>query len=246
MDAIPALSLSFIAAFPGLMLYCAVYDVFCRRNNVISTVPRDPKSVEALAVIILGSIAVHLVAIIVSQAITWPCWFDLCSMVPPTSSRAGEAVLIDMAAGGTASSNEISVLAISTLLLGIAAYVVADKVMIHRARTERLPYWLYRWTGSVAISADKLNSIMIAYVLTNIEVDKKYILYAGIVDDLAVDEHFNIKRLILVECSRFLMDMSKSGHESMETALSDIPKIVIDMSIIANVSFERIDIEDEA
>ena len=54
MDAVPALTLSLVAVFPGLMLYCAVYDVFCRRNNVVSTVPRDPKSVEALAVIILA------------------------------------------------------------------------------------------------------------------------------------------------------------------------------------------------
>lgn len=242
MDAVPALTLSLVGLFPGLMLYCAIYDVFCRRNNAVSTVPRDPKSVEALTVIVLGSIAVHGVALLALDAITWPCWFGVCGRLTPLPAQSGEALLLAMSAGAKPAASSLEIVAATTLALGLLTYGVANGTMIRLAKAEKLPFWLYRWTSTVAVSADRERTVMVAYVVTKLEQGTKRVAYIGPVDDLALDDKFDVQRLVLVQCDRFVFNPAQAGSAAFGASLGTLSKLVLHAAAIENVSFERLDL----
>jgi hypothetical protein len=253
LDAIPQIGVSLLLLLPGLAAYCALYGVF-GTNTLVSTVPRDPKSVEALTVILLGALVGHVGAILAAGLFTWPCLFSLCKAMVSLSPQPMDA-LLRIASAKVPSRADLAAAVTEMLIVSAVMFVAVNLVLVYLQRSDRLPYWLYRWTAQLANRADAANEINLAYVLTTIDLDvetagtkrSSTVLYAGIVDDLAVDDAFNICRIVLLDCERHLVDLSTSfldaivrGQQDQTSAL--IPRLALEAKIIRNVSFERIDI----
>ncbi len=237
MDAIPALGLSLFALAPGLAFYCAIYGVFGTSTR-ISTVPRDPKSVEALIVIVLGALSAYaaMLALHDSVALLIPprfltYWFDL----PRT--------LIALINAPKQVADVMLPLLFSMMSLCVICYVAVRRIMRFLTHRDRLPYWLFRWTKAFAGQLEDDNALVFCYALTSAEVGPKSIMYVGVVDDLALDDKFDVGRIVLIDCQRFAVDLSQKGAKSgLGKPLSDIPRLVLSGANIRNVSFERIEL----
>jgi hypothetical protein len=253
LDAIPQIGVSLLLLLPGLAAYCALYGVF-GTNKLVSTVPRDPKSVEALTVILLSALLGHVGATAVASLFTWPCVFSACKAMVSLSPQPMDAIL-QLASAKVPGRADLATAVTEMLVVSAVMFVSVNLILVYLQRSDRLPYWLYRWTAQLANRADAAHEINLAYVLTTIDLEceqdgikrSSTVLYAGIVDDLAVDDAFNICRIVLIDCERHIVDLSTSfldaiarGQQDQTNAL--IPRLALEAKIIRNVSFERIDV----
>lgn len=244
MEAIPQIGLSLLALLPGLFVYCAVYSVFGSNSNV-SMVPRDPRSVEALTVILIGAIAVHGVLALVGALFDYPCAWRLCASVDPIPVADPASALFEMAEAGLSTPRALGILLVQLIGASLVAYAVIRWQMRRLQRQDRLPYWLYRWTAQLANHADKDDRQTLAFVMTDIDVGTKAVLYIGVVADLALDEGFNLSRLVLTQVERYLVDPAASFGQVVRARAHDvatIPLLVIEARTIRNVAFERLDL----
>ncbi len=255
MDAIPQIGISLLVVLPGLAAYCALYGVF-GSNTLVSTVPRDPKSVEALTVILLAALAAHGSAALIASLATMACGGSLCARMQPVGPEPMTA-LLRMATEPSPSRIDLTVVLVEVLLASVAMFFLVNFSLWQLQRHDRLPYWLYRWTATLANGADHALDANLAYVLTTVDVDKPMgagkqtltVLYIGLVEDLAVDETFNIARIVLVSCERHLVDLTTSFRTAIATGQSNktnalIPRMAIEAKMIRNVSFERVSFDE--
>ncbi|MFM9977036.1 MAG: hypothetical protein ACKVOP_03190 [Sphingomonadaceae bacterium] len=158
-----------------------------------------------------------------------------------------EAVLVKLVGGTRMNGNDIRAMAASTLALALVSYGVTEAVMQRRACSrhlppnQRLPFWLYKWTANIAVDAAD-NALMTAFVVTTETWSDGHLAYSGPVDDLALDDCFNIERIVLVSCDRHAIDLSKAGADAIGRVLGTIPKLVIPAASILNVSFDRVNL----
>ena len=240
---------------PGLAAYCALYGVF-GSNTLVSTVPRDPKSVEALTVILLAALAAHGSAALIARVATLACAGSFCIGMKRVGPEPMTA-LLRLATEKSPSRADLTVVLIEVLIVSVAMFVLVNVSLWQLQRHDRLPYWLYRWTATLANGADHALDANLAYVLTTVDVDKPVdtgkqpltVLYIGLVEDLAVDETFNIARIVLVSCERHLVDLTTSFRTAIATGQSNktnalIPRMAIEAKMIRNISFERVSFEE--
>lgn len=115
------------------------------------------------------------------------------------------------------------------------------------ARRDRLPRWIYGWASWLANAADNADTIILAYVLTDAEVDGRTVGYGGVVNDLALRPDGGITRITLTTCERYLVDLGAARDTpSLSQALSRFPFMVLDAARIRNIAFEAIVLPPEA
>lgn len=240
---------------PGLCAFCALYGLFGslvvdhalkRRGlalrSAFAPAPPDANSIKAVTFILLASLVVHgltmiivLVGLFVGRLLGEPFWllddpFTLAARSSFTLPQLAELLTI-------------------VLLQGLAAHVAVRFQLSRWSMRNALPRWLYGWTTDLANLLDDDDKVVLAVVLSTIDIARPPIgteaaqppltvAYLGIVHDIGVAADGAVKRVNLLRCQRFLIDLTTPFDEMAPKPLADFAQFSIEAPQIRNVTFE--------
>ncbi|MEZ5656045.1 MAG: hypothetical protein R3E04_09200 [Sphingobium sp.] len=247
---------------PGIAAYAALYGLFHSTGSIAQESPAA-NSIETITVILTGALLIHLATasfiaighficdqqIICCFAVSAP-WHDLYGMAISSISKSSN---LAAGAGGLSLPSRVSSEKVAFLLGAVTAQSVLSYAMIrgwfaYRGRHGVLPRWLYGWAASIPNIFDEDRGLLIAYVLTNHDVEdgaakKHCIAYAGMVNTMKLDANGNISTLTLLDCDRYLVDLTTEGAQNPAgtanapyKALFNSPFMLFDGTQIRNVA----------
>ncbi len=222
---------------PGVAVYAAVYGLF-HSGKSIAPAPPHANSLEAIAVILFGALAVHIASLGLSELNGWICGYLCCPIpVSDTVLHPYRAVWDTVEKPAEYSARILGLLSIG-LIQGIAGYLIVRKWLEYLARRDRLPHWIYGWAVEIANAVDNDDTLIIAYVLTTIDINSKTVAYGGMLGDVALKSDGSVTRITLLECDRYLVDLTSADNpQGVGQPLSNFPLMIIDAPNIRNISF---------
>jgi hypothetical protein len=239
---------------PGLFVYSCLFGLFGlpSRNKAFRAPAPPANSVKAATIILVSALGVHLLTLSTAMAaqafIGVMHW--LCPGLPALEGDVLAALTGAFRVPASPSASAVLLVLALSLAEGLLAYWLVGRWLQQRAKADNLLRWLYGWTAPFANASDEDNRILWAVALTDQDVawqpyrDRncpKSVLYAGIVDDLALDADGNILRLNLTDCERYVVDMTASIIDLDMEPLSYFSYLSLERSRIRNVTFELLE-----
>ena len=227
---------------PGLLAYCALYGAF-HSGRSIAPEPPSASSIEAVTIILLSSVVVHVTSAVLIHVNHVVCNHLPCPIRLPRGLLDPYAAALGAIEREKASGEAIGGLLGVALSQGIAAYALVRFYLHWEASRDRLPAWIYGWATDIANAADNDTNLIVAYILTNHDHDGKTIVYAGALYDMALKSDGSIARMTLWDCERYLANLGASLEDkTLPAPLSRFPFMIIDGAHIRNVAFEIVDL----
>jgi hypothetical protein len=233
------LFLALILLFPGLCAWAGLRA--SERTDLLTPRPDKPNSTATLFVVVLGTIAGHLIgaAVFVAQSI-WCALTGVCARVvfDPNIYRV-------LFASGRA-AGEVTDLAVFAWFLELALFgVCAGLVIAWLARTD----WVkdrwdaidFGWLNAPVQEVKSSRAVILAYVVTKTSHDGASVAYEGIVQQLALDDDQTITMLVLRRVDRFLVRITDRGVVRTDEDHQPIARMQLHLSEIANVALEVIE-----
>lgn len=233
------LFLALLLLAPGLAAWAGLR--VGERTDLISQSPERPGSTFSLIVIVFGALVGHLImsALYAAQA-AWCSLGNRCLALPfdpnvyrvimsngkPVGQLTDTAFLLWFAA-----------LLLPALIVGLLSYWVSGWPWVRRVRETALFGWLKPWVDM----ARPANRFILAYVVTTLEHDGANVAYEGVVENIALDENRAISMLVLSNCDRFLLRISKAAVGRINMEHAPISLIQLQAANFLNVALEVIE-----
>lgn len=231
-----SLFLVLLLIFPGLCFWAGWRAG--ERTDFLSPSPDRPNSTLTLFMVVFGTIVGHLLGtgFFALQA-AWCQTTGFCFGVgfDPNIYRALLRGASD-ARGATDFALEAWLLAM--LLVGVVTGVVAQWLVQRDAVSGKTDPIAFGWLNPAVQAVKKGDSFVVAYVLTKTNHDGFIVAYEGTVQQLALDEDQSIKLVILNDVDRFLVKISESGLDRVDTSSTPITQLQVTAAEIANVALE--------
>lgn len=124
------------------------------------------------------------------------------------------------------------------LLLGAISGGIAYWASRREAVSNRIDPIAFGWLTPAVQAVKRGDSFVVAYVLTKTSHEGVSVAYEGVVQQLALDGDQSIKLVVLNEVDRFLVKVTETGLERIDSQSSPIPQLQIAGAEIANVALE--------
>lgn len=233
------LFLALILLFPGLCAWAGLRA--SERTDLLTPRPDKPNSTATLFVVVLGTIAGHLIgaAIFVAQSI-WCKLSGVCAAVAFDPNIYRVLFTSDHALG------VVTDLAVFAWLLELALFgILAGVAIALLARTDwvknRWDAIEFGWLNAPVQEVKSNNAVILAYVVTKTGHDGANVAYEGIVQQLALDDDQTITMLVLRRVDRFLVRITDKGVVRTNEDHQPIARVQLHLSEIANVALEVIE-----
>jgi hypothetical protein len=224
---------------PGVAAYAALYGLF-HNGKAVAPEPPSANSVEAAVVIIGASVLIHTVTAIAFAVNSAACQ-NGCPVKVPVAWLDPYAAAVSALSGKGIAGTALAMTLTAVVVQGAAAYAGTRQILASLAHRDRLPAWIYGWAKPLADSLDNDDTVILAYVLTDIEQNGKSVVYGGLLNDMALKSDGCVSRITLTACERYLVDLGAPlATPSLSTALSNFPFMVIDAAHIRNIAFETL------
>ena len=233
------LFLALILLFPGFCAWAGLRA--SERTDLLTPRPDKPNSTATLFVVVLGTIAGHLIGagMFVAQAI-WCRLTGFCATVAfdPNVYR------VMFMSGRTA--GQITDFAIFAWLFELALVGVGAGLLIAwLARTawvkDRWDAIDFGWLNSPVHEVKSNDAVILAYVVTKTNHEGASVAYEGMVQQLALDDDQTITMLVLRRVDRFLVRITDTGVLRTDEDHQPIAQMQLHLSEIANVALEVIE-----
>jgi len=233
------LFLALILLFPGLCAWAGLRA--SERTDLLTPRPDKPNSTATLFVVVLGTIAGHLIgaASFVIQSI-WCRLSNFCVAVQfdPNVYR------VLFTSGHEAGL--VTDLAVFAWLFELALFgAVAGLVIALLARTawvkDRWDAIDFGWLNGPVHEVKSNSAVILAYVVTKTSHEGASVAYEGIVQQLALDDDQTITMLVLRRVDRFIVRITDQGVVRMDEDHQPIARMQLHLSEIANVALEVIE-----
>ena len=234
------LSTTLLFLIPGLLAYCALYGIFSRRTQSIAPPPPPANSIKTITIVLVASVIVHgLTALLIGLN------GQLCSTFCCLPVREGWDDPYRLGGRLTRTTDpatlDVGYVIAAALLQGFVAYRAIRSWLRAQARKNRLPDWLYGWSASIANQLDDVGKVLIAYVLTTIDVSNNTVLYCGAVRDVELGPEGGVARIVLDDCERYIVDLTRPWPPRPEPeALAVFASMTIEAATIRNIAFETL------
>jgi hypothetical protein len=224
------------------------------RREPVYPSPPPGNSIKALTMILLWSVAAHAVSALITFLILRTnaaiCDYLRCFAAPANATfdlyqLATEIdTLKSTAAAKHLSSGHVSALLAAALLQGFVSYSIVRRWLIGRFSDKNLPRWLFGWTADIAAQLQDDSVLVLALVLTDMDIGKRSLSYGGVIQDIALNHDGSIKRINLDECERYMIDLAEDLGDTFDKRepLSLFDHFTIEAAHIRNVVFEYISI----
>lgn len=231
-----SLFLVLLLIFPGLCFWAGWRAG--ERTDFLSPSPDRPNSTVTLFIVVFGTIAGHLLGtgFFATQA-AWCHVTGVCFSIgfDPNVYRA---LLRGAADARGAPDFALEAWLLAMLLIGTATGVLAQWLVQREAVSGKTDPIAFGWLNPAVQAVKKGDSFVVAYVLTKTSHDGFIVAYEGIVQQLALDEDQSIKLVVLNEVDRFLVKISETGLDRVDTSSTPITQLQVTAAEIANVALE--------
>ena len=146
----------------------------------------------------------------------------------------------DWSAQGQAETQDIAYVISAAFAQGLVTYAAIRLWLQRRASRDELPDWLYGWAVQIANKVDDQDKLLLAYILTDIDLDEGTVMYCGSVRDIALQPEGGIARITLVDCERYLIDLRKARTDDDAEPLALFEILTLESSCIRNIAFETV------
>ena len=229
---------------PGVAAYAAIYGLF-HTGKTIAPEPPSANSIEAVVIIVGASIVVHAITSLLFTINLGVCSFGCPVRLPGTWLDPYGGAMRALAGGGIGGT-ALSLSLLGVVVQGAIIYGAVRGWLGRLARRDSLPNWIYGWAKPLADSLDNDDTLVVAYVLTTIDIAGKVVAYCGMLNDLAMKADGSVSRITLRECERYLVDLNGDAeHASLSVALSTFSFMVIETANIRNIAFETLIVDQE-
>ncbi len=230
------LFLVLLLIFPGLCFWAGWRAG--ERTDFLSPSPDRPNSTVTLFIVVLGTIAGHLLGtgFFAAQAV-WCRATGVCFSIgfDPNVYRA---LLRGAADARGAPDLALEAWLLAMLLIGAITGVFAHWLVRREAVSGKTDPIAFGWLNPAVKAVKKGNSFVVAYVLTKTSHEGFIVAYEGIVQQLALDEDQSIKLVVLNEVDRFMVKISETGLDRVDTSSTPITQLQVTAAEIANVALE--------
>jgi hypothetical protein len=233
------LFLALILLFPGLCAWAGLRA--SERTDLLTPRPDKPNSTATLFVVVLGTIAGHIIGAL--AFVIQDLWCGLTGWCVQVAFDPNVYRVV-FAAGRTAGM--VTDLAILSWLLELAvAGLLAGLLVAWLARSE----WVknrwdaidYGWLNPLVQEVRTRNAVILAFVVTKTSHDGASIAYEGMVQQLALDDDQTIRMLVLGRVDRFLVRITGKGVERVDDTHQPIAQMQLHLEEIANVALKVIE-----
>lgn len=231
-----SLFLVLLLIFPGLCFWAGWRAG--ERTDFLSPSPDRPNSTVTLFIVVFGTMAGHLLGTGAFAAQSaWCRWTDRCFDVgfDPNVYRA---LLGGVSGARSASDFALEAWLFAMLLIGLATGTLAQWMAQREAVTDKTDPIAFGWLNPVVQAVKRGDSFVVAYVLTKTGHDGFIVAYEGTVQQLALDEDQSIKLVVLNDVDRFLVKISETGVDRVDTSSSPITQLQVTAAEIANIALE--------
>jgi hypothetical protein len=232
---------------PGLAAYAAIFGLFSSGGTIA---PEPPPANSIKAVLVIGGVALvaHATTSLLFVVNHMLCQkAGSCFFHPPTTWLDPYRAAFAAAGGGGMGGKALTISLVGIFLQSGTVYLAVRSSIKWLARRDRLPSWIYGWVTEIANALDNEDIALIAFVLSNIECNGKFVVYGGIVHRVILKQDGSIALITLIDCDRYLIDLaSEIEAGSLTPSLSHFEFMQIESDAIRNVTFEPINLPDEA
>lgn len=231
-----SLFLVLLLLFPGLCFWAGWR--FGERTDFLSPSPDVPNSTLTLFIVVIGTLAGHLLGTTYYTLQTlWCRTTGLCFQIPfdPNIYRA---LVKGAAAASDVPDFAFELWLFSMLMIGVGTGLLAQWLSHRKAITDRLDPIAFGWLTPAVRAVKRGDSFVVAYVLTKTSHDGASVAYEGTVQQLALDGDQSIKLIVLNDVDRFLVKITDTGLERLDSESTPITQLQITASEIVNVALE--------
>ncbi|MEG8026520.1 hypothetical protein QP162_22915 [Sphingomonas aurantiaca] len=165
------------------------------------------------------------------------CYTGLCLPISfdPNIYRA---LVKGVAGAGTAPDAAFEVWLFSMLMIGLSTGAFAYWMSHWKWINDRLAPVAFGWLAPAVQAVKRGDSFVVAYVLTSTSHEGASIAYEGTVQQLALDGDQSIKLIVLNDVDRFLVKITTTGLERLDSETTPITQLQIAGDEIVNVALE--------
>ena len=127
---------------------------------------------------------------------------------------------------------------LAMLLIGILTGALAQWLVQRETVSGKTDPIAFGWLNPAVQAVKKGDSFVVAYVLTKTSHEGYIVAYEGTVQQLALDEDQSIKLVVLNDVDRFLVKISETGLDRVDTSSTPITQLQVTAAEIANVAVE--------
>lgn len=229
------LFLVLLLIFPGLCFWAGWR--FGERTDFLTPSPDVPNSTLTLFIVVIGTLLGHFLGTSVYTLQSLWCRTGLCVSISfdPNIYRA---LVKGVAGADTAPDAAFEIWLLSMLMIGLGTGAFAYWMSHWKWITDRLDPIAFGWLTPAVQAVKRGDSFVVAYVLTGTSHDGASIAYEGTVQQLALDGDQSIKLIVLNDVDRFLVKITASGLERMDSETTPITQLQIAGDEIVNVALE--------
>jgi hypothetical protein len=217
---------------PGLCVYAALYGLIGLRSLTFSPAPPPANSIKAIMIVVLASIGVHAGTALLILILKWTGCFD------PGVNIDIYSLGVEAAVAKAYPAKTVLHLAGGGMLQGLLGAIIVRGWLRWCVWRNCLPEWLFGWTADFANWADDDDKVLVAVVLTNIDLAGGAVAYGGTLRELGLGTQGEIKRIMLDDCQRYIIDLTKPSPAIGYPPLSVFDHFAIDSAQIRSVTFE--------
>jgi hypothetical protein len=233
------LFLALILLFPGLCAWAGLRA--SERTDLLTPRPDKPNSTATLFVVVLGTIAGHLIG--AAAFVLQRAWCELTGWYVPIAFDPNVYRVV-FSAGRTVGAPTDLAIFVWLLELAIAG-VLAGLLVAWFARSE----WVkdrwdaidYGWLNPLVQEVRARDAVILAFVMTKTNHQGSIIAYEGMVQQLALDDDQTIRMLVLGRVDRFLVRITAKGVERIDDVHQPIAQMQLHLDEIANVALKVIE-----
>jgi hypothetical protein len=221
---------------PGFGAYFGLFSA--TRQGRYQPSPPAPNSVLTLGVVVLGAMLAHAVLAVIYSALDYGVARDWWRQSPLPYMRGPYEILFSAAVAHSRVRNaDVAVFLCCgiglTGLSGAAALWVRSGPL-----REAVGPLLYGWLGELVAAGIGPDTYVNAFVLTDIQVDGRYLGYEGVLENLTVSADKEITAVLLKQVETFYVRLDAEAVTRVPIPRErTIPQLYLERSQIKNIAF---------
>lgn len=233
------LFIALILLFPGFCAWAGLRAA--ERTDLLTPRPDKPNSTATLFVVVLGTIAGHLIGAASFVAQTAWCRFTGLCVTIDFDPNVYRVMYTSGHSPGAVTDLAILVWLLELALVGLGAGALIVWLAGIDWIKDRWDAIDFGWLNAPVQQVKSSDAVILAYVVTKTSHDGANIAYEGMVQQLAMDDDQTITMLVLRRVDRFLVKITRSGVRRIDENHQPIAQMQLHLSEIANVALEVIE-----
>ena len=232
------LLLALLLLAPGFGVYAGIY--LGSQTGRIQFPPPAPGSVFTLAIVTIGSVAAHLVGVLIFAAEERICAITSACIATHWEPNAYRVLLVASQPNGARGPEQIAAVLMVLVVLTALAFVLAYLVTEGLTRLKTFRGLIYGWLAETAVAEDR-NEIVVAYILSDVEAEGTTVGYSGAIHNLKINADKEITTIVLSDCEVFYLRVDKRGVRQYDAAGYEVlSRLYLERARIKNINFERV------